>query len=1593
MAELTRIHTADSPSAISVVFIHGLGGDAHQTWMCKPKDPATLWPKWVGEDADCNVWILGYDAAFSGWTEHAMHLADQGNAFMSELLSEPSLLGRPLVLVGHSLGGLVIKSGMVHAETLDDPRFQPLLEAISGVVFVGTPHQGSNLASVAAVLSGLLRTNPQVVNMASDDAWLKIINGQFRKLQANREFYVSAFSETKGVFLGWKFLGMSIGSRVIIVNRNSSDPQIPQVVPTQIDADHIQIAKPANRNATIHKTMLALIANLKGKSLSLPTKEAELGPVPGIGDLRLKLYEASTPLLTWPCTLPGGEWLERPELEQLVQRIDGASSSLTLVLGEPGSGKSALLARVAKMKHAEGWSVLAIKADRLPEDILNSEGLARYLNIGTAPANALRGLAQAGPVLVVIDQLDALADLVVQHSARLRVLIDLIRDLSEVPNVHTLSSCRSFEQRHDPSLRNLDATVVTLNLPEWSVVQAVLTTRGIKAEGWNDDLKQILRSPHALDVFLGLLQTTTEVGVLRSFQGMLQLQWEQRVLSDPTGRRKRAMLELACTMAEREVLGLPLAAAEDWFSEIQELSAAGLLRFDEGAGRVEFRHQTLYEFVRARSFLDEAGSLTDTVLRHQKSLRIRPQLWHALAFFRKTSPEDYSAELVRLWSAGIRPHLKMLVIEFLGRQVSPLPAELQLVYQSLDDRWFRPRFLGAAIGSPGWLSALAERHLPIWMALPVEEALGLVPLLETALSVDPQLVTDLVRKIWLSERSKDELSWRVLGMGSVAPQSPEWVGDLEAIALRAPLDEWTIGHVAGVVSEVLPNEAPRLVAAWLRRKLQQAEADLTRIQESDADQPTAVRDRVEALIKASQFHGLPAIAEAAPQAFVNTVWPIYSEILTMCAGDEHAIVVGFRHSAGLTVDDMDDEDERTDRPLLEAMRIAVQGWAKADSGGFFEFVDSHSASELMVAERLLAKGVTECAAALPAKVLAYLKGDPRRLVLGTYSNVHKESVALISALSPHLDAQQFAELEEFITSWQRYREQPEGEDASIRMHRLRWTRQHRLRLLRALPKERCAAALQRQIEEEERAFPDLGNEDVRSSGCQFIGSPVTANQMANSKDEDVLNLFNELSDESAWDHPRHWMKGGAIQAGRGLAALAKRDIDKVLRVIRALKPGINEIPVAIVLRELEPSGYRATDLFALIEELDGKGFESEGFRQSAAHAVESAITSKSPAPEFLMTRLEAWLTAVGSWEEQAAETADASKNESVLWGYGGFNALPSGNFPILAALTKACLITEPAQTDRWLEILEKNNKKAESPKVWQAMMGHYLPHLHLANRARAEVFLETLFDAHPTLISTREAVHLIANAYRWASAVYVQRWLQRLEQSAQNEQAFGELALLRHSMFPAEAWARDIVVTALSSKDERMRVRRTGIAHAVAHLWANSMVRPVVHPYLLHLTTSAEDAVLKAVDAIFLGNGFVPDLETRQLLDALVANNRLLTQPHAERFPETLEGLVAFEPERVCLVANTILDALGEQMGNISTSWYQGTEWLLAIALSLQDLGEAHRDSGSALFERMLEFNLPQARNMTLDLDKRTPTEGWSRPPVRRRSARKTIKQ
>ena len=173
----------------------------------------------------------------------------------------------------------------------------------------------------------------------------------------------------------------------------------------------------------------------------------------GLGAVRAQLGSASAELLAWPNTLPDGEIIDRPELAQLIEKIDGCSASTTAVLGSPGAGKSALLTTLAKRYVEIGWPVLAIKGDLLYAGISTEEDLQKHLALDAPPSDLVQRLAKFQRVLLILDQLDALAGYLDLRTARLSILLSLVRRLGGIDNVHIVLSSRTFEFEHDVRLR------------------------------------------------------------------------------------------------------------------------------------------------------------------------------------------------------------------------------------------------------------------------------------------------------------------------------------------------------------------------------------------------------------------------------------------------------------------------------------------------------------------------------------------------------------------------------------------------------------------------------------------------------------------------------------------------------------------------------------------------------------------------------------------------------------------------------------------------------------------------------------------------------------------------------------------------------------------------------------------------------------------------------------------------------------------------------------------------------------------------------------------------------------------------------------
>jgi hypothetical protein len=1392
---------------------------------------------------------------------------------------------------------------------------------------------------------------------------------------------------------------------IFVATQEVSDPPDPRPpgsereMPASPSLRHLDTLVGLDVNANIRFRIDAeLLTNLMTKSEfgALVHSESQAAVI-SLAELETA-FQGSVPAhelllsLQWTTSGKRGPWLERPELDRVLDAVVTESHGVSLVLGVPGSGKSALLARIAELCTEHDVLVVSIKADGLSEEVCDERSLARELGLpaGTDLVTSVRRVAVDRKVVVLVDQLDALAGMVVQKPARLRLLMQLIHHLSATENVHIVASCRTFEQRHEPWLRTIEAREVELALPQWNQVRDVLVLYGVDASRWNSEIRETLRNPQALTTFVGLLGESADLPLITSYHQMLDRLWKLRVLNDPTGHRSRVARRVADTLADRESLWIPVALFDGDRAAIDQLIAGDILRI-EGA-RLGFRHQTLFEHARARSLACEPNVLLDTVRKQQKQLRVRPQVWHGLSYLRDVDREAYHQTLKALWEfPELRAHIRMLLIDFMGTQAEPTGIETGLMFAALDDPAWLNRVVKAMTGSPGWFARLRTDRLKSLMAREQARPWSVLNLLVAAYQVDQQAALELIRRNWIPRPDMSWLAWNAL------ERVPMWteavVSDLISLISIADIGARNVDHVCVKISSALPEQAPRLLGAWLARQdeLEQSERFAqSNSKQGDASPTHGVSRRSSALTR-SELYSAGKIASAAPIAFVEEIWPWFVRAASAIAYGVGSVMNVYRPCAI----DIDFGDERIgEYGLVHALDAALCAWAIRAPAAFLALVGRHSDTDAMLVQQLLARGMAQIAQCEPQAALEFLLSDPRRMALGARDRC-AETWALVEALVPHLDAAQRSMLEEEAIRWSPYRADLE-EDAATQASRERWRREDRLLLLRCFPAEFRSAELARLIAHEEAEFPNVKPaESVRT--LEEIVSPISAAQMADASDGALLAALKELPDSTASSHPYHPMLGGAEQIAREFRKFAELRPQRAMDLVRGLPPSQHAIAAGYAINGVVTS-VPASDVFAFAEEILQLGYDGDGLRRDVATALGRVVALDAPVPEPLLEILGTWLGDDCSGSQLSNEV-EPSDFDSQLWRDGGWRAgSETLNLVALSTLAKSFRLCDPPRWSRWLEVFEAHVVRVEQPHVWTFLVAE-LQYLREADRQRASEFIGKLLTRHPEICHSREIAWLLRSCLSWAAEDDALTWFALLARSARPRasQSAGELALLRHLKSPDDIRNRQYVEGALrvsSEPDENEQAQRIGLAHTAAALWRWPSTRLPANEYLLSLLRAEDSRIEAALSAIFrvrFEDEFPADACTKELLEALIANSAILKQPPAEHLVEHLDRLLGmgWEPELVGRGAIALVDQAGDTLSDVATAWPFSAARLTDVVLRLQE-GESVevRALGADLMEKLLEYNLPAAGELITDLDMRLDDGSGSRLPRRRSRVR-----
>ncbi|KAI4694124.1 uncharacterized protein J4E84_002705 [Alternaria hordeiaustralica] len=243
---LNVVYTPDNGHKADIVFIHGLGGSSRMTWS-KHKKPGLFWPlTFLPLEPDiCLARILsfGYDADFTNGSNATNVILDFAKTLLYNLKYYTD----------------------AYMQGQNDPEYENIVKAISAIIFLSTPHRGTNLANVLnRILQSTPVTNskPFISELTRNSSTLQKLNEQFRHIAPKLK--IVSFYETQPTSIGPK----SARARVMVLERDSSLLGYPGETSNPLNADHHGVCKYESPHDPNYITVRNVLKSLVSKSIS-----------------------------------------------------------------------------------------------------------------------------------------------------------------------------------------------------------------------------------------------------------------------------------------------------------------------------------------------------------------------------------------------------------------------------------------------------------------------------------------------------------------------------------------------------------------------------------------------------------------------------------------------------------------------------------------------------------------------------------------------------------------------------------------------------------------------------------------------------------------------------------------------------------------------------------------------------------------------------------------------------------------------------------------------------------------------------------------------------------------------------------------------------------------------------------------------------------------------------------------------------------------------------------------------------------------------------------------------------------------------------
>lgn len=858
-----------------------------------------------------------------------------------------------------------------------------------------------------------------------------------------------------------------------------------------------------------------------------------------------------------------------PDLARPGRLSVSEGTSLVMVTGGAGGGKSLALARAVALARRKKTPVLAFRIDRHLEarsvEDLGESLLGRREN----PVGVFGNRFGTEPCLLVVDQVDAVSEASGRSSVARDLLLRLLGDAALYPGLRVIVACRAYDLKNDGVLARLaaqeNAAQVELAALDWDKgVRPVLRRLGLGERDFSDRERQILGSPINLKLFATLAAAgEAPKGDLSGpalFDALLEMRARQLAGGGLGWTPQAPLAAMAAWMSDHQTLAAPAVVLAPFEFALERLSSAGLLT--AGAGRVQFAHESFFDHVFSAEFVRRSEKLLDLLRRDEQRLFRRTQVRQILARLRALGPpRRYLGELKSVMEAAdVRFLIKDAVGAWLASLDDPSTAELDLV-----EPWFAEGHPLAAVAHAilvgrGWRDLLRKRGaLARWLTQPGRHKAAAVWSLQRSAVDHPEEVAATLRAWWggQADRRAELLSW----FDTLYPEGP--IGGLEGLYAEA-VEDLPDAEVKRRVDENFDLDqwahkdaalAARMTGVWLRRWFRAFPEEQPFGQSLGDD----------------DHHGLGELLTRAPRELAAVLLPAlgealrrdvralaegridYPELRTPFLHDDH--IVGL---AARTIDALAPKHPRLVAGLLNQLPVGsdVTLWLRlraiAANGAAF----AGRLSGLLARRAIFHLGYEAPAGAFAdaaRSAMPHLPAADRARVEQAVLSYRPEAVRAAEWLRDPLDPLDGVGDEEAA---RRIRtdalELLQG--AGIAQHAI----------LRRIGGDQLSAAARRRLTELDRKFPGPPAEEPRGARGGFVRSPITPEQAALMSDAQWLSAIRKYDGTERRIFRRDDVIGGAEQLASVLAEQTKTAPVRFARLLDPLPADANPAyPAAI----------------------------------------------------------------------------------------------------------------------------------------------------------------------------------------------------------------------------------------------------------------------------------------------------------------------------------------------------------------------------------------------------------------------------------------------